>query len=60
MEPSEQALKSTPKAIEAERSVLGAVMLDNRAWDSVIDRLSVDDFICQNIGIFFMRLSSLR
>ncbi len=38
------SIKVTPKSIEAERSVLGAVMLDNRAWDQVIDRLSAADF----------------
>ena len=44
MNPHPESIKTTPRALEAERSVLGAVMLDNRAWDSVVDRLSIDDF----------------
>lgn len=39
-----KGLKTTPHSVEAERSVLGGVMLDNRAWDFVIDRLSTEDF----------------
>lgn len=38
------ALKVPPHSIEAEQSVLGAVMLDNDAWDNVIERVSEKDF----------------
>ncbi len=36
--------KIPPHSIDAERSVLGALMLDARAWDRVCDRVGVDDF----------------
>jgi replicative DNA helicase len=38
------SLKVPPHSLEAEQSVLGGLMLDNLAWDSVADRLVVDDF----------------
>ena len=31
--------KVPPHSIEAEQSVLGGLMLDNRAWDQVVDCL---------------------
>ena len=40
----ESDLKKTPYSKEAERSVLGAIMMDNRSWDHVVDRLSLNDF----------------
>lgn len=36
--------KVPPHSIEAEQSVLGALMLDHRAWDQVADRIVVEDF----------------
>lgn len=36
--------KTPPFSLEAERSVLGALMLDHRAWDKIADRLNEDDF----------------
>lgn len=36
--------KVPPHSIEAEQSVLGALMLDHRAWDNIADRISVEDF----------------
>ncbi len=36
--------KLPPQNIEAEQSILGSVMLDREAWDSVSDLLSADDF----------------
>jgi replicative DNA helicase len=37
-------LKVPPHSIEAERSVLGGVMLDEEAWDKVSGILSAEDF----------------
>lgn len=37
-------VKIPPHSIEAEQSVLGGLMLDNRAWDNVADRMSEGDF----------------
>lgn len=36
--------KVPPHSIEAEQSVLGALMLDHRSWEQVADRIVVDDF----------------
>ncbi len=37
-------LKVTPHSLEAERAVLGGLMLDNRAFDRIADRLTAKDF----------------
>src|SRR5688572_2863256 len=38
------AVKIPPHSIEAEQSVLGGLMLDNRAWDQIADRVRENDF----------------
>ena len=38
------ALKIPPHSIEAEQAVLGGLMLDNRAWDLIADRVREHDF----------------
>src|SRR5258708_2657193 len=42
--PSTNSVKVPPHSIEAEQSVLGGLMLDNRAWDQIADRLKEGDF----------------
>lgn len=42
--PDTDKLKVPPHSIEAEQSVLGGLMLDNRAWDQIADRTREDDF----------------
>ena len=39
-----QALKVPPHSIEAERSVLGGLMLDSEAWDRISALVTADDF----------------
>lgn len=36
--------RQTPYSIEAEQSVLGGVLLDNRTWNDIADRLGEADF----------------
>ena len=36
--------KVPPQNIEAERSVLGGLLLDQEAWDEIADLISEDDF----------------
>lgn len=43
-DPQLLALKVPPHSIEAEQSLLGALLLDNSAYDKIADLLSVDDF----------------
>ncbi len=37
-------VKIPPHSIDAEQSVLGGLMLDNRAWDLIVDRVREVDF----------------
>ncbi|MYE82297.1 MAG: replicative DNA helicase [Gammaproteobacteria bacterium] len=39
-----RGLKVPPHSVEAEQSVLGGLMLDNRAWENIADRLEPGDF----------------
>ena len=43
-EGSTHAIKVPPNSIEAEQSVIGALLLDSNAWDTVADRVSEVDF----------------
>lgn len=37
-------IKLPPQSIEAEKAVLGGLMLDNKAWDRIADKVSDQDF----------------
>ncbi len=39
-----EGLKVPPHSLEAEQSVIGGLMLDNRAWDEVADIINENDF----------------
>src|SRR5918996_6546939 len=43
-DPQLLALKLPPHSIEAEQSLLGALLLDNQAFDRVADLVTADDF----------------
>lgn len=51
--------KVPPHSIDAEQSVLGGIMLDNRAWDQVIDRLHEHDFYRHEHKIIFRAMFRL-
>lgn len=40
----ERQLNVPPHSIEAEQGVLGGLLLDNRAWDLVADKVHPEDF----------------
>jgi replicative DNA helicase len=42
--PTADTVKIPPHSIEAEQSVLGGLMLDNRSWDTLLDRVGENDF----------------
>lgn len=45
--------KTFPHSLEAERAVLGGLILDNQAWDHVADRIAEQDFYdARHIFIF--------
>ncbi|MEX0421410.1 replicative DNA helicase [Spiribacter pallidus] len=53
------ALKVPPHSLEAEQAVLGGLMLDNKAWDQVADRVAEDDFYRRDHRLIFRAIESL-
>jgi replicative DNA helicase len=53
------AIKVPPHSIDAEQSVIGGLMLDNRAWDQVADRLHERDFYRNENRLIFRALARL-
>ena len=51
--------KVPPYSIEAEQSVLGALMLDNRAWDTVIEHVKSADFYRHEHRLIFQAINAL-
>jgi len=56
---SVEALKIPPHSIQAEQSVLGALLLDNQTWDSVSERVSEVDFYRKDHRLIFRAISEL-
>lgn len=54
-----QALRIPPHSIQAERAVLGGLMLDNRAWDQVAGRVSKGDFYRREHQLIFDAIDTL-
>ncbi len=52
-------LKLPPQSDDAERSVLGGLMLVAEAWDKVADLLSEEDFYRQDHGLIFKAIRAL-
>ena len=48
-----QRLRVPPHSVEAEQAVLGGLMLDNLAWDSVADVISAGDFYRNDHRLIF-------
>ncbi len=53
------AVKVPPHSIEAEQSVLGGLMLDNRAWDQIVDRVRESDFYRHDHRLIYRVMSKL-
>ncbi len=51
--------KLPPHSIEAEQSVLGGLMLDNRAWDNLADRITGEDFYREDHRLIFQAIADL-
>jgi replicative DNA helicase len=58
-ESSVDALKVPPHSVEAEQSVIGGLLLDNRAWDRIGDVLTADDFYRREHKLIFNAIASL-
>jgi replicative DNA helicase len=53
------ALKVPPQSIDAEQCVLGGLLLDNQRWDTIADRIGVDDFYRREHRLIFSAISAL-
>ncbi len=56
---STASLKIPPHSIEAEQSVLGGLMLDNNAWDQVLDLVAEEDFYRHDHRMIFAAIAVL-
>lgn len=56
-DPAVEKLKVPPHSVEAERAVLGGLLLDNSAWDQIGDQLSTEDFYRRDHQLIFGVLS---
>jgi replicative DNA helicase len=56
---SEHAAKVPPHALDAEKAVLGGLMLDNQAWDKVADILTARDFYVPAHQLIFKSIAHL-
>lgn len=57
--PEEDVLRLPPQAIEAEQSILGSMMLDNRVIDEISSELEVRDFYRNDHQLIFNEIVSL-
>jgi replicative DNA helicase len=53
------SLKVPPHSIEAEQAVLGGLMLDNNAWERVLDQVSDGDFYRHDHRLIFRAIHKL-
>jgi replicative DNA helicase len=56
---SADSIKVPPHSLEAEQSVLGGLMLDNRAWERVADIVVADDFYRRDHQLVFRAVGEL-
>jgi len=55
-----QGLKVPPHSIEAEQAVLGGLMLDNRAWEQIADRIVESDFYRRDHRLILRSIGNLE
>ncbi len=56
---STERLRLPPHSVEAERSLLGGLMLDQRAWDMVADAVDASDFYRSDHRLIFEAVATL-
>ena len=52
-------LRLPPHSVEAEQSLLGGLMLDQRAWDEIADAVSAEDFYRADHKLIFATIGML-
>ncbi|HEX4480482.1 MAG TPA: replicative DNA helicase [Rudaea sp.] len=57
--PRIDTLRVPPHSIDAEQAVLGGLMLDERAWERIADKLSEEDFYRKDHRLVYRALSEL-
>ncbi len=55
----ETPYKLPPHSIEAEQSVLGGLMIDNQAWDKVVEIINENDFYRGDHKVIFQAMMNL-
>jgi replicative DNA helicase len=53
------ALRVPPHSIDAEQAVLGGLMLDERAWERIADKLDENDFYRKDHRLIFRAMAEL-
>ena len=53
-------LRVPPHSVEAEQAVIGGLLLDNRAWEQIADRISESDFYRNDHRIIFSAIRNLE
>lgn len=54
-----EPLRIPPQSIEAEQSLLGALLLDNQSWDRIADLLVADDFYRREHRLIYQAINAL-
>ncbi len=55
----QQQPKAPPYSVEAEQSVLGGLMLENRWWDDLADKLGAEDFYREDHQLIYRAIAEL-
>ena len=58
-DPEFESLKLPPHSLEAEQSVLGGLLLDNAAWDRIVDILKESDIYREDHRLIFRHIGQL-
>jgi len=53
-------LRVPPHSVEAEQAVIGGLLLDNRAWEQIADRITDNDFYREDHRIIFSAIRNLE
>ena len=54
------SLKIPPHSIEAEQAVIGGLLLDNRAWEKIADKVTSADFYREEHRLLFSAIGNLE
>ena len=58
-DPAAQAVRRPPQSINSEQSILGGLMIDNNALDSIVDIIQPDDFYRRDHKIIYEHIAAM-